>query len=201
MEKRRKDGKAETVLVVIGGMVLDIQATSSIPPHLRTICPGQVHYAQGGVARNIVECMTNLGAQPFMISALGFDMPRNLLLEYWKSARLQTEGIRKHQDVETPIVCHILDVTREVAVGVASMEAVEMFLSLEWIQQFKHTIHSAILLMVDANLSRPTLEVACRLAAKSNILVWFEPVLIAKSKRIAPVVKYCNTPNPYPSLK
>nr|KJB50086.1 hypothetical protein B456_008G153200 [Gossypium raimondii] len=134
-----------------------------------------VHYVQGGVARNIVECMTNLGAQPFMISALGFDMP----------------GIRKHQDVETPIVCHILDVTREVAVGVASMEAVEMFLSPEWIQQFKHTIHSALLLMVDANLSRPTLEVACRLAAKSNILVWFEPVLIAKSKRIAPIVKYC----------
>ncbi|MBA0805442.1 hypothetical protein Gohar_004958, partial [Gossypium harknessii] len=138
MEKRRKDGEVETVLVVIGGMVLDIQATYSIPPHLRTTCPGHVHYLQGGVARNIVECMTNLGAQPFMISSLGFDMPA---------------GIRKHQDVETPIVCHILDVTREVEVGVASVEAVEMFLSPEWILQFKHTIHSALLLMVDANES------------------------------------------------
>ncbi|MFQ6637323.1 hypothetical protein Gotur_012633, partial [Gossypium turneri] len=62
-------------------------------------------------------------------------------------------GIRKHQDVETPIVCHILDVTREVEVGVASVEAVVI-------------------------------------TAKSNILGWFEPVLIAKSKRIAPIVKY-----------
>ncbi|MBA0656341.1 hypothetical protein Goklo_008706 [Gossypium klotzschianum] len=40
-----------------------------------------------------------------------------------------------------------------------------MFLSPEWIQQFKHTIHSALLLMVDANLSYPTLEVACRQAS------------------------------------
>ncbi|MBA0689009.1 hypothetical protein Goari_006760 [Gossypium aridum] len=97
--------------------------------------------------------MTNLRAQPFMISALGFDML----------------GIRKHQDVETPIACHILDVTREVTVGVANVEAVEMFLSPEWIQQFKHTIHFAPLLMVDAKLSPPTLEVACQRTFKTSL--------------------------------
>ncbi|MBA0630889.1 hypothetical protein Godav_002941 [Gossypium davidsonii] len=79
MEKQRKDGEVEAVPVVIGGMVLDIQATSSIPPHPRTTCPGQIYYVQGGVARNIAECMTKLGAQPFMISALGFDMPGHFL--------------------------------------------------------------------------------------------------------------------------
>ncbi|MBA0872823.1 hypothetical protein Goshw_021402, partial [Gossypium schwendimanii] len=98
--------------------------------------------------------------------------------------------IRKQKDIKTPTVCHILDVTGEVAAGVASVEAVEMFLTPEWIQKFKHTIHSAPLLMIDANLSPPALEVSCRLAAESNIPVWFEPVSIAKSKRIAPIVKY-----------
>ncbi|KAH1040160.1 hypothetical protein J1N35_041903 [Gossypium stocksii] len=196
MEKQRKDGEVEAVPVVIGGMVLDIQATSSIPPHPRTTCPGQIYYVQGGVARNIAECMTKLGAQPFMISALGFDMPGKLLLEHWKSAGLRTEGIRKHKDIKTPTVCHILDVSGEVAAGVASVEAVEMFLTPEWIQQFKHTIHSAPLLMVDANLSPPALEVSCRLAAESNVPVWFEPVSIAKSKRIAPIVKYITFASP-----
>ncbi|MBA0781970.1 hypothetical protein Gotri_002849 [Gossypium trilobum] len=76
MEKQRKDGEVEAVPVVIGGMVLDIQATSSIPPHLRTTSLNRV---QGGVARNIAECVTKLGAQPFMISALGFDMPCHFL--------------------------------------------------------------------------------------------------------------------------
>lgn len=33
-------------------------------------------------------------------------------------------GIRKHLDIKTPTVCHILDVTGEVAAGVASLEAV-----------------------------------------------------------------------------
>ncbi|XP_022725678.1 uncharacterized protein LOC111282039 [Durio zibethinus] len=194
MEKQRKDGKAEPV--VIGGMVLDIQATSSIPPHPRTTCPGKIHYVRGGVARNIAECMSNLGAEPFMISALGFDMAGKLLLEHWKSAKLPTEGIRRHQDIKTPTVCHILDATGEVAAGVASVEAVEMFLTPEWIQQFKHKIHSAPILMVDANLSPPALEASCQIAAESNVPVWFEPVSIAKSKRIAPVVKYVTFASP-----
>ncbi|XWS39828.1 hypothetical protein CRYUN_Cryun18bG0088000 [Craigia yunnanensis] len=239
MERQRKDGEAEPV--VIGGMVLDIQATSSIPPHPRTTCPGKVHYVQGGVARNIAECMWKLGAEPFMISALGFDMAGNLLLEHWKYAKLPIEGIRKHQDIKTPTVCHILDVTGEVAAGVASVEAVEMFLTPEWIQQFKHKIHCAPILMVDANLSLPALEASCKstlnhhfrffslsgwssafcsllqllftslsfgfleyfscwffsaVAAVSDVPVWFEPVSIAKSKRIAPVVKYITFASP-----
>ncbi|MBA0702001.1 hypothetical protein Goari_022056 [Gossypium aridum] len=70
------------------------------------------------------------------------------------------------------------------------MEAIEMFLTLEWIQQFKNTIHFAFLLMVDANLSPPALEVSCQLVIESNVPVGFEPVSIAKSKRIAPIVKY-----------
>ncbi|KAK8636519.1 hypothetical protein V6N13_124265 [Hibiscus sabdariffa] len=196
--KQRKDGEAEAeaVPVVIGAMVLDIQATSSIPPHPRTTCPGQVQYVQGGVARNIAECMGKLGADPFLISVLGFDMAGTLLMEHWKSAKLTTEGIRRHQDIKTPTVCHILDVTGEVAAGVASVEAVEKFLTPEWFQQFKHVIRSAPILMVDANLSPPALEASCRLAAESNIPVWFEPVSIAKSKRIAPIVKYITFASP-----
>ncbi|KAE8663760.1 purple acid phosphatase 2 [Hibiscus syriacus] len=171
--KQGKDGEA--VPVVIGWMVLDIQATSSIPPHPRTTCPGQVHYVQGGVARNIAECMGKLGADPFFISVLGFDMA----------------GIRRQQDIKTPTVCHLLDVTGEVAAGVASVEAVEKFITPEWIQQFKRMIRSAPILMVDANLS-PTLEASCRLAAESNIPVWFEPISIAKSKRIAPIISFAS---------
>lgn len=34
---------------------------------------------QGGVARNVAECMSKLGAKPYMISALGFDMAGNIL--------------------------------------------------------------------------------------------------------------------------
>lgn len=34
----------------------------------------QIVYTLGGVARNIAECMSKLGAKPYLISAVGFDM-------------------------------------------------------------------------------------------------------------------------------
>ncbi|KAK9217696.1 hypothetical protein WN943_006324 [Citrus x changshan-huyou] len=61
-------------LVIIGGMVLDIHATPSIPVNPRTTTPGKVNYVLGCVARNVTECMSKLGAKPYMISALGLDM-------------------------------------------------------------------------------------------------------------------------------
>ncbi|KAM1006322.1 hypothetical protein ACFX14_003160 [Malus domestica] len=193
------NGKSESEgseAVVIGGMVLDIHATPSVPSNPRTTTPGKVSYVLGGVARNVAECMSKLGAKPFMISALGLDMAGNLLLEHWKSSGLSMEGILKHQNVETPVVCNILDVHGEVAAGVASVEALEKFLTSEWIQQFKYSICSAPMLMIDANLNLSALKASCQLAAESKIPVWFEPVSVAKSRRINSISKYVSFASP-----
>ncbi|KAK3021788.1 hypothetical protein RJ639_045110, partial [Escallonia herrerae] len=129
--------------VIIGGMVLDIHATPSIPANPRTTTPGRVHYSQGGVARNIAECVSKLGIKPYMISAVGFDMA----------------GIRRCHAIETAVVCNVFDVAGELAAAVASVESIVM-------------------------------------AADSDIPVWFEPVSVAKSKRVASVAKYITFASP-----
>ncbi|KAL5788546.1 hypothetical protein ACOSP7_005495 [Xanthoceras sorbifolium] len=192
----QKQVEEEAEPVIVGGMVLDIHATPSLPANPRTTTPGKVHYVLGGVARNVAECMSKLGAKPYMISAVGLDMAGNLLLEHWKSAGLSTEGIRRQQDINTAVVCNILDVSGELAAAVASVEAIEKFLTPEWIQPFKCNISSAPVLMVDANLNPAALEASCRMAAESNVPVWFEPVSVTKSRRIASVVKYITVASP-----
>ncbi|KAK9056750.1 hypothetical protein SSX86_024113 [Deinandra increscens subsp. villosa] len=198
----------EAEAVIIGGMVLDIQATPSIPPNPRTTAPGKVQYAAGGVARNIAECVSKLGTKPYMISALGLDIPGpskglmllnstgNLLLEYWKSAGLSLEGIRMGREIETPVVCIVFDTEGEPAAGVASVQSLERFLTPEWIVQFKCNIASAPIVMVDANLSPLALETSCQLAAEVGTPVWFEPVSVTKSKRIASIAKYVTFTSP-----
>lgn len=192
--KRFEHGDGEAV--VIGGMVLDIHATPSMRANPGTTTPGKVYYVQGGVARNVAECMSKLGAKPYMISALGFDMAGNLLLNQWKSAGLSTEGILKDKDIETPVVCNVFDVDGEVAAGVASVEALEKYLTPDWIFHFKCTLLSAPVLMVDANLSHPSLEVACTMAADMDCPVWFEPVSVTKSRRISSIAEYVTFASP-----
>ncbi|XVF19516.1 hypothetical protein REPUB_Repub11eG0117300 [Reevesia pubescens] len=76
------------------------------------------------VERRAVVCRERLILGHCLILSVLIVQPRNLLLEQWNSAKLPTEGIRKHQDIKTPAVCHILDVTGDVATGVASVEVV-----------------------------------------------------------------------------
>ncbi|KAK4437789.1 putative sugar kinase YeiI [Sesamum alatum] len=182
--------------VVIGGMVLDINATPSAVANPRTTTPGKVVYALGGVARNVAECMSKLGAKPFMISAVGFDLAGSLLLEHWESEGLSVAGIQRKPDIETAVICHIFDGKGEVAAGVASVEAIEKFLTPEWIHNFKFNICSAPILMVDANLSSPALVACCKMAAECQTSVWFEPVSVTKSKRVASILKYITFASP-----
>ncbi|XP_041995275.1 pseudouridine kinase-like isoform X2 [Salvia splendens] len=86
---RGLDNGAEAV--VIGGMVLDVNATPAAATNRGTTAPGKIRYALGGVARNIAECMSKLGAKPYMISAVGFDLAGNMLLEPWRAAGLSVE--------------------------------------------------------------------------------------------------------------
>ncbi|PON76868.1 Adenosine kinase [Parasponia andersonii] len=188
VQNKLKSGDSEPV--IIGGMVLDIHAIPSIPANPGTTTPGKVNYVLGGVARNIADCMSKLGTKPFMISVLGLDMAGSLLLEHWKSAELSTEGILRQQDIKTPVVSNIFDASGESAAAVASAEAIEKFITPNWIQQFKHNIHSAPVLMIDSNLNLPALEASCRIAAVSKIPVWFEPVSVVKSGRIVSIAQY-----------
>ncbi|XP_006365517.1 pseudouridine kinase [Solanum tuberosum] len=182
--------------VVIGGMVLDVNATSSMHANPRTTTPGKVIFSLGGVARNVADCISKLESRPFMISAVGFDMAGNMLLEHWESAGLSIEGIQRHQNIETAVVCHIFDEKGEVAAGVAHVESIEQFLTPRWIEKFKCKISCSPILMVDANLTSSSLEASCQLAAQFNTPVWFEPVSVAKSRRVASVVQYVTFASP-----
>ncbi|CAO2813439.1 unnamed protein product [Amaranthus hypochondriacus] len=188
--------KLKAMPVIIGGMVFDIHATTSIPSTSKTTTPGKIEFMLGGVARNIAECLLKLGTKSFLISALGCDLAGDLLLEQWKSAGLLTEGIQRGLDITTASVCNMFDVNGDLTAGVASVETIERYVTPKWIQQFKSVVHLAPLMLVDANLSPESLEASCKLATNLDVPVWFEPVSVAKSKRVSAVAKYITFASP-----
>lgn len=54
----------------------------------------------------------------------------------------------------------------------------EKYLTPDWIFRFKNTLLSAPVLMVDANLSHPSLEAACKSTLHANILILFYPLSV-----------------------
>ncbi|KAG6556246.1 hypothetical protein Mapa_002187 [Marchantia paleacea] len=170
--------------IVIGGMVLDIQATPvshDIQPGTTT--PGEVCYVRGGVGRNIAECMAKLDTEPFLISVVGDDLAGNLLIEHWRSHGLPVNGIRVCVGTSTPVISAVFDRTGELTAAVADTRAVEDYLTVEWILKFTGEFQSASVVLIDANLDPPVIKLACKLASNADVPVWFEPVSVAKSVR------------------
>ncbi|XP_074285804.1 pseudouridine kinase [Silene latifolia] len=191
-EAKNKNG----IPVVIGGMVLDIHSIASTPLSLKTTTPGKNEFIPGGVARNIAECLSKLGTKSFMISALGCDLPGDILLQQWKSTGLPVAGIQQGSNITTASVSNVFDTDGELIAGIASVESIEKHVTPQWIRQFTSNVYSAPLVMVDANLTPEALQASCQMAADLDVPVWFEPVSVAKSKRIASIASHITFASP-----
>ena len=129
-------------MVVVVGMVLDVQASPGPGPSLLrgTTTPGTVRQIPGGVGRNIAEGIFRAsppGAPPpFLLSVVGDDLAGGALLEAWRNLghTLSAAGVRVCAGAATPAVAAVLDAGGEAAAGVADCDTVEAFLDPPWIR-------------------------------------------------------------------
>ena len=201
---RGRDATAGAV-VVIGGMVLDVQASPAPGASLLrgTTAPGTVRQNPGGVGRNIAEGLFRAsppGAPPpFLLSAVGDDLAGGALLEAWrKLGRVSAAGVRVNAGATTPTVAAVLDAGGEVAAAVADCDTVEASLDAPWIQAHAARIATARVVVLDGNCAPAALAAAVAAARAPNDssssprreekhaspLVWFEPVSVAKAVRV-----------------
>ncbi|OIT06253.1 hypothetical protein A4A49_26186 [Nicotiana attenuata] len=138
--------QTEAVPVVIGVMILDtIAVPNSVPAanHTRSSAsPGKITKVLGGVARHVADCMSKLKAKPFLIRAVGLDVPGKSLYEHWESTRLSVQGILRQQDIETAVSCNVFDEKGGLAAAVACVESIDKFLTPKWIEKFKNKLSS-----------------------------------------------------------
>ena len=201
-------GVGRGAVVVVGGMVLDVQAAP--PPGsslLRgTTTPGFVRQTPGGVGRNIAEGVARASQKgttpPLLISAVGDDLAGAALMEAWRGlfldrfamdASVATRGVRVCPGASTPTVAAVLDNSGEVAAAVADCDTVERFLDSKWINKHSTQIANAAAVVFDGNVSPSALAAvanATRVKRMGNYtkenkspLLWFEPVSVAKAVR------------------
>eukprot|EP00873_Tetraselmis_striata_P029045 jgi/Tetstr1/449309/TSEL_003824.t1 len=186
-------------VVVIGGMVLDVQGVPAPgrPLAAGTTVPGTIRHAAGGVGRNIAECVAALtggkAPPPLLISAVGDDPAGHFLRNHLRSLGMPDRGIR-HSALSTPCVAVVFDETGEVGAAVADVAALEAPGEAEahraWIRSFTSDIAAAALVVVDANLDEATIGAVAEMASSAGVPVWFEPVSVAKAARAAGCLRH-----------
>ena len=189
--------------VVVGGMILDLQAAPSAGVEIRrgTSVPGVTRQTPGGVGRNIAEGLARMAPRgvppPLLVSAVGDDLAGSALLAAWSGLGASVAGVRVCEGAATPVVATVLDAHGEVASSVADTSTVEAGLDPAWVARFERDVAAANIVILDGNCTPDALAAAAAAAASASSRpgidagsgealsprVWFEPVSIAKSTR------------------
>ena len=173
-------------VVVFGGACADVIARSSAPPVARTSNPGRTVFGHGGVGRNVAENLARLGTPTSLVAMVGRDPFGDALLAASAAAGVDVSAVVR-TDLATGTWTAVLDDAGELVVSVADMTAVEA-LAPEDVRRTGALVESAGLVVVDGNLTAPTVAAIAALAAACGTDVVLEPVSVPKAARVAPVL-------------
>ncbi|KAK3273819.1 hypothetical protein CYMTET_17966 [Cymbomonas tetramitiformis] len=197
----KNNAKLMSPPVVIGAMIMDMMGRPKDGYAIQegASVPGKVVQAPGGVARNVAQTLAALLAtscRPLLISAVGRDPAGDALTAHWESLNLSTRGIRRCDDLSTPLIAATFHASGDLAHCVADVQLLEEGgVTPDWVLGFKEDILQAPVVLLDANLASDVMQLACDLAHSAGVPVWLEPVSAAKAVRALPVLRhlaYCS---------
>ena len=170
-------------VVVIGGINVDIKSRVDASLVMATSNPGTTTITAGGVGRNVAESLARLGVRTSLISAVGDDAFATVAIKRTADAGVDLRGVLELKDTPTGTYTAVIGTTGELAVGVASMQALRS-ITPAVIRTHHALIRSARWLVLDANLEPEVLVCALDLAAHHRVAVAIDPVSVPKSERV-----------------
>ncbi len=179
---------------VIGGANADIKARSAATFVAGTSNPGSVHYAFGGVARNVAENLGRLGWRPLLVSAIGVDGEGETLLAHAIAAGIDIRYVDRVEGAPTGRYIALLADDGELIGAVADMAALEQ---ADRPLAALRDMRSGDVAMIDANLRASTFSFLLSACREQGVTTFVEPVSVSKSKRVVGSMPYIDvlTPN------
>jgi pseudouridine kinase len=177
-------------VVVVGGANMDIaaQVPGRIAPGDSN--PGAIQCSPGGVARNVAENLARLGANPYLISAVGDDLFGRTLVDATRNVGVCVDGVHISGSHCTATYLSVHGDDGDMAVAVNDMSIIET-LSPQMLDAYINLAREPDYLVLDCNLSEAALS---GLLPSPNTpahsvrrpFVFVDAVSAAKCERIAP---------------
>ena len=190
-------------VIVAGSLAIDLSCDYirppskdlSIQPQLHTSNPASITQTLGGVGQNIATTLHYLGSSPRLCSSVAADVAGSAALNLLVERGLQTAGIQMQgSESRTAQYVAVNDAQKHMVLAMADMNILEDtsgdFDSL-WKPHFDAC--KPKWLVIDANWHSNTIRKWLDLAKTSGVNVAFEPVSVAKSKRVFPADHHGDT--------
>lgn len=170
-------------VVVVGGAVLDVFAYPHDTFILNDSNPGYLKTSLGGVARNIAENLARLGVDTTLVTMLGKDEGKKLIMQNAQEVMLKLSAIPA---TKTPTYLAILNEDNEMVAAVADMDEIEL-LSKEHIKKRDVIFQNADYIILDTNLNPETLQYIFKTYQKE---FYMDVISCKKAEKIKPFYRF-----------
>jgi pseudouridine kinase len=184
-------------VLVLGAAGLDMKVRSgtlAIEPGQSN--PGQIRWGWGGVARNIAENLTRLGAHTRLVTAVGADESGRELLAQAHRLGIDTEGTLVVEGQETAAYVGVYHVDERLWVAFDDM-AIIAALTPGHLYRHRRFFKQTDMICTDANLSERALETLFRLAQEYDVPIVVDPTTALLAPKLRPYLAQLTaiTPN------
>lgn len=171
-------------IVVIGGASLDIKGRLR-----RDFIPGTsnaaaIQISVGGVGRNVAENLSRLGTSVALISAVCADDFGRAILQQTEAAGVDVSYMITTCDHRSSSYIAIVSPDGSLLAGLDD-SAASRAITPEYIETHAALLQRADMVVIDANLSRPTAEAILRICEAARVPVAFEPVAFGLAERFS----------------
>ena len=171
---------------VIGGVAFEICGIPKDICRLRNSNPGRVRITVSGIGHNIAKFLRVYGTDVQLITAVGTDLRGQLIEKECESLGIGLDHILR-QDTESAAYIRIYDDDFNLLTGINEMEIIDQ-IPVRHIKAVLPAINKSDLCVVDSNISA---EALAFLTQDATVPLFYEPVSVAKAKRIGPNLNKC----------
>lgn len=140
-------------ILSIGGSNIDIQGFSNKPILMKESNPGKIKICTGGVGRNIVNNLANIGLKNIkFVTYIGNDIFGDILLNDIKSMGIDYSHIIKKDD--STFYMAVMNNKRDMEIAISDMDSLDKNLTIEYLNSIRDVIEMSKLIIVDAVISR-----------------------------------------------
>lgn len=187
---------SQPYVLVVGAAGIDSKGRANLPLTLGTSTPGTVRVSVGGVARNIADNLTRLGVEAVLLSAIGDDGSGRRLLNNADEVGINTHYSIISDEYHTSAYLALLDAKGNLVMSVDDMDILSL-ITAGVINRQRNLIKNAEMVVIDSNLSRPTLAAIFKIARRYKMRVCADPTSTPLAPKLKPYLSniYMIVPN------
>ncbi|WP_297298374.1 PfkB family carbohydrate kinase [uncultured Brachyspira sp.] len=174
-------------ILSIGGSNIDIQGFSKNRILLKESNPGKIKVCAGGVERNIVNNLSNIGLKEIkFVTSIGDDIFGDILLDNIKSLGVDTSYVVR-KGASTSYIA-ILNNDKDMEIAMSDMDALDENVNVSYLDTIKDVISNASFITIDAVMNRGIFEYLINNFPNKRLLS--DAVSIRKAEHIKGLEKY-----------